>query len=210
MASAPPMAGCFSADEWRNRGVIMSGSYVENLIKTVIDNSRSCTWDDAVLEWKIDDCEEDEFLESACICGKENLRYLYTIRNKYNGNTLFPIGSSCIKKFGREDLSRETSVHEAMFNLLHAIQDRKFISLTSEFFSRKLLWALYTEGAFDTDYNDYDGEQDYEFMLQMFNKRNKDSISSAQDKKIKAIIVNSIRPFLNTKLESKIRQKQFN
>jgi len=174
----------------------------------VLDNSQSNTWDAAVLEWEINDCEEDESLESSCICGKENLRYLFTISNKYNGRTLFPIGSSCIKKFDREDLNTETSIQEAMFNLLHAIQNGIFISLTAEFFSRKLLQALYQEGAFNTDYNNYNGEQDYEFMLKIFNKRNKNSITSKQDKKVKAIIVNSIRPFLEQKLENKIRQKQ--
>lgn len=57
------------------------------------------------------------------------------------------------------------------------------MSLSSELFSRKLLRWLYEEGAFDTEYNDYDGEDDYEFMLKMFNKRDKDSISLKQDKK---------------------------
>jgi len=185
----------------------MSSAYVENLIKSVIDNSQSNTWELSVLEWEIEDCEEDEYLESSCICGKENLRYLYTIKNKYNNNILFPIGSSCIKKFGREDLSSLTSLQEDMFNLLHAIKDRQFISLTSDFFSRKLLKALYDEGALDSDYNNFEGERDYEFMLKMFNKRDKDSISIAQNKKIKAIIVNSIRPFLEVKLNIKIRKK---
>lgn len=185
----------------------MSSAYVENLIKSVIDNSQSNTWDLSVLEWEIEDCEEDEYLESSCICGKENLRYLYTIKNKYNNNILFPIGSSCIKKFGREDLSALTSLQEDMFNLLHAIKDRQFISLTSDFFSRKLLKALYDEGAFDSDYNNFDGERDYDFMLKMFNKRNKHSISVDQNKKIKAIIVNSIRPFLEVKLNIKMRNK---
>lgn len=184
----------------------MSNAYVDNLIKAVIDNSQSSTWDAAVLEWEINNCEEDEFQESSCICGKEDILYLYTIKNKYNGNTLFPIGSSCIKKFGRRDLSTKTIVQEAMFNLLHAIQDGKFISLTADFFSRKLLLALYNEGAFNTEYNSYDGEQDYEFMVKMFNKRNKNSISSAQNKKIKAIIINSIRPFLKQKLNRKIKE----
>lgn len=61
----------------------MSSAYVENLIKSVIDNSQSNTWELSVLEWEIEDCEE-EYLESSCLCGKENLRYLYTVKNKYN------------------------------------------------------------------------------------------------------------------------------
>ena len=34
----------------------------------------------AVAEWDIIDCEEDERLESSCICGKEDLRFLFTIQ----------------------------------------------------------------------------------------------------------------------------------
>jgi hypothetical protein len=56
--------------------------YVENLIKKVIDNSISNNWNDAVREWDIVDCEEDDSLTESCICGKEELRYLYTIQNR--------------------------------------------------------------------------------------------------------------------------------
>jgi len=45
-------------------------------------------------------------------------------------------------------------------------------------------------------------------MLKMFNKRDKDSISFAQSKKTRAIIVSSIKPFLETKLNDKIQKKQ--
>ena len=79
------------------------------------------------------------------------------------------------------------------------------MSLASELFSRKLLRWLYEEGAFDTEYNDYDGEDDYEFMLKMFNKRDKDSISLKQDKKIKALLLNAIKPFLQDRLAEKVR-----
>ena len=53
--------------------------------------------------------------------------------------------------------------------------------------------------------NDYDGEDDYEFMLKMFNKRDKDSISLKQDKKIKALLLNAIKPFLQDRLAEKVR-----
>lgn len=182
----------------------MSGQYYNNLIKKVLEASYSDVWDVAVKEWVIFDCEEDESLMSACVCGKENLRYLFTIKNMITGNDLFPIGSSCIKKFGREDLKEKANVQESMFKLLHAVKDNKFISLTPELFSRKLLLALYEEGAFmPNQYNNYDGENDYNFLLKMFNKRNKDNISVHQKKKISAIIMSSIRPFLVKKLKDK-------
>lgn len=182
----------------------MESTYVNNLIMTVIADSESDVWQDAVTEWEIYDCEEDESCSEECICGKENIRYLYSIRNVINGNTLFPIGSSCIKKFNRTDLKEEASVREEMFRLLHAVDENKYLSLSSDLFSRRLLKYLYDQGAFDTEYNHYDGVNDYEFMLKMFNKRDKSSITIKQDKKIKAVLLNSVKPFLLETLAEKI------
>ena len=38
----------------------MEGTCVKNLICKVIDKSESNNWDNAVMEWEIIDCEEDE------------------------------------------------------------------------------------------------------------------------------------------------------
>ena len=171
----------------------MARIYMERLIKTVIELSHGNDWDTAVVEWEIIDCEEDSTLSESCICGKEHLFYLFTIKNIITGSTLFPIGSSCIKKFGRDDLNDEASV-----------RDNQFISLSPEFFSRKLLKKLFEDGAFDCEYNDYDGLDDYEFIVKMFNKRDKSSITFGQQKKIRAIIVASIRPYLQNQLAEKI------
>ena len=97
----------------------------------------------------------------------------------------------------------ETNLIESQFKLLHAIEDNKYLSLSTDYFSRKLLKWLYDEGVFNSAYNHYDGRTDYEFMLKMFNKRDKTAISTKQDKKIKAIILNSIKPFMQEKLSDK-------
>lgn len=186
--------------------MLLESTYVKKLIGTVICNSESDTWQEAVTEWEIYDCEEDESCSEECICGKENIKYLYTIRNVINGNELFPIGSSCIKRFNRNDFNEETTLREGMFKLLHAVEENKYLSLSSEFFSRKLLKWLYENGAFNSDYNNYDGKEDYEFMLKMFNKRDKGSITMNQDKKIKAVLLKSIKPFLQNNLIEKVRQ----
>lgn len=133
-------------------------------------------------EWEIADCEEEDSASEICICGKENIKYLFTIRNTINGNMLYPIGSSCIKKFNRADMKEETSLYEGMFKLLHAVESNRYLSLSSELFSRKLLKYLFKQGAFNTKYNNFDGEEDYEFMLKMFNKRDKSSITMRQEK----------------------------
>jgi len=46
------------------------------------------------------------------VCGHQQLRYLFTIENGRNGNVLFPIGSVCIKQFGRQDLDDEAAIRE--------------------------------------------------------------------------------------------------
>ena len=153
------------------------------------------------MEWDVAGCVEDRTLSSSCICGKENLRYLFTIRNRLTGKTLFPIGSSCIEKFGRDDLNEIAAVREKLFKLLHAIDSGDFITLSPEHFSRKLLSYLYDHKAFrSTDYNKHNPRLDYQFLLDMFNKRDKSSITPAQNKKISAIILSSVKPFLQKML----------
>lgn len=179
-------------------------SYYNILIEIVLDLSDSKEWEVAVNEWKIDKCEEDDNLETSCVCGKENLRYLFTIVNSQNGNTLYPIGSSCIKKFDRHDLNDVTTIYEKLFILFRAIENNEFIKLSPEFFSRKVIKYLYEEGAFlPSSYNNNHPETDYEFLLKMFNKKNKDAITQNQGKKIRAIIISSIKPYLVNKLKSR-------
>ncbi len=184
---------------------VIKGTYVTNLIATVVDNSESDNWQDAVTEWEIYDCEEDESCSEKCICGKENIKYLYTIKNVRNKKILCPIGSSCVRKFNRLDLNEMTSLIESQFKLLHAVEKHQYLALSTDLFSRKLLRWLYEQGAFNTDYNHYNGEKDYEFMLTMFNKRNKDSITPRQQKKISAVLLNSVKPFLEKRLSEKVR-----
>ncbi|MDY4604032.1 hypothetical protein [Clostridium tertium] len=182
----------------------MSSIYYNNLIKLVIDKSESERWEDALEEWDIFDCEEDNDIESSCICGKENIKYLFTIKNVINGNEIYPIGSSCIKKFNRTDLNELITIKEGMFKLLREVEKNAYISLSSELFTRRLLKVLYEEGAFKPNkFNRYDSKRDYEFMLKMFNKKNKDTITESEDKRIKAIIINCIKPHLKNQLENK-------
>ena len=187
----------------------MSNAYRTNLINKVIELSENKKWNSAVLEWELIDCDEDEETMSSCICGKEELRYLFTIKNSQNNNILSPIGSSCIKKFERDDLNEKTSIQEKLFKLLHAIEDGSYIKLSSEYFSRKLLKYLYEQNVFNSsEYNNYNPENDYYFLLEMFNKRNKNSITPKQQRKINAIIITSIRPYLVKQLKGKIKQQK--
>ena len=100
----------------------MTSYYYQNLIKSVLEASTTDKWEIAVREWDIVDCQEDEKHLSECVCGKENLRYLFTIRNRKTGISLYPIGSTCIEKFGRDDLDSEVNVQLDMYHLVHAIE----------------------------------------------------------------------------------------
>lgn len=184
--------------------MIDRSNYFQTLIKDVMDNSESEYWEDAVTEWEIVDVEEDERLEESCICGKEHLRYLFTIKNQLNGNELYPIGSSCIKKFERDDLKLQVDVKEQLFKLLHAVENNDYLQLSSEFFSRKLLLYLLDVGAFEPNqWNNFNPENNYRFMLDMFNKRTR---TDKQNKKATAIILGSIKPFLQKELAGKIKK----
>lgn len=75
---------------------IMGNLYTDNLIGTVIGLSVADDWEGARREWEIVGCEVDETHSATCVCGKEGLRYVYTIANTETGETLSPIGSSCM------------------------------------------------------------------------------------------------------------------
>lgn len=172
-----------------------NSAYTKNLIEPIVKASVSDRWETAVLEWDINDCEEDESAETDCMCGHEGIRYLFYIRNRNNGTTFGPIGSKCIKKFGRKDLSSEVDVQERLFRLYEAISKGDRIELDAKFFSRKLLLYLCEQNAISND--------SYEFLLDMFNKRDKDNLTCRQQGKINAVIGFAIKPFLQRRLASK-------
>lgn len=164
------------------------------LIDVVLANSESPIWEEAVLEWAIGGCTIDHNCSSRCVCGKENIKYLFTISNMFTGHVLFPIGSRCINKFGRKDLDDIVSVHEQMAKLLEAVKMGSFITFDSQLFSRKLLKYLYENDCFQpSPYNQNNPFRDYQFLLDVFNSRS--GISANQKKKVNALMVNYILPF---------------
>lgn len=172
----------------------MSANFPQ-LVQTVINNSVSNDWNGARNEWEVTGIDEDQTVTSQCVCGQENLRYLYTIENTQNGNILSPIGSQCIKQFNNSQLTDDTNTYRQLFDLIKAVDNHKFIDLkTGNYFSRKLLKYLYNNGAFqDSRYNHWNGHNDYQFLLDMFNKRT--PLSDRQSRKVKALIMNDIIPF---------------
>ena len=182
-----------------------NNTYYKNLIEQVIKLSESDDWDEAVKEWEILSCEEDEYCSSTCVCGKENIRYLFTIVNLYNSNRLFPIGSSCIKKFDREDLEEDINVYETMVKIYNAFKNKSDqLLFTSKLFPRQFIKYLYYADAFNIDTRD----QDYNFMINMFNKKDKKSITENQRRKLNYLILKYVIPFIRRRLDIKEENKK--
>lgn len=74
-----------------------SPNYVE-LMKIVLENSKSCDKDEAIREWFISGYYKEQNGVS-CLCGQEHCKYVFVIKNFYNNNLLAPIGSSCMNYF---------------------------------------------------------------------------------------------------------------
>lgn len=68
--------------------------------------------------------------------------YVYTIANTETGETLSPIGSSCIKKFEQSDMDEELAGWQQAIKLMEEaarIGKEDYVHLHSGSYSRKLL-----------------------------------------------------------------------
>lgn len=173
----------------------MKNNYYENFVSVILENSESKNWDEAKTEWDITDVYEDESLSESCICGKENLRYVYTITNRINGKSLYPIGSHCITHFENANLNERIETDKQLFKLAHAINAHETIDFSSKYFSKKLLTFLYDNKAFKANKdNDYNPKNDLIFLLNMFNM--KKAGNENQQKSLKELYYYSIVPFV--------------
>ncbi len=174
----------------------MSSAY--ELTGILLGKSVSDVWEEAVEEWHIVSCYDNHNCGETCLCGHEGIRYEYTIENEINGNLLSPIGSHCILKFGNKELKNEVKVWDEAIKLLEALRSEgpnSLKRLDSKYFSRRLFAFLYERGAFpDNQYNGFDGANDCDFMIRMFNKRSEPT--EKQISKIYMILKNEVFPWL--------------
>ena len=165
-----------------------------NLPQEVIQRSRSEYFKEAAQEWDITDRAEDPQASSYCVCGKHGLRYLFEVTNRETGENLYPIGSTCINQFEREDLTQEVAFTQAKFKILQAAEQGT-LELRGGLFSRSLLAHLYEEGCFQPNkFNGFDAHKDYQFLVDMFNKRSEPS--EKQQGKIWVLLHKTIIPYL--------------
>lgn len=175
----------------------MEENKFNTLRRIVVERSDASTWRTAVLEWIVESIEEDPLSSGVCICGQQGLTKLFTILNVENGERLYPIGSVCVNQFGVEELDIQVNEFTQLLQLRKSFSSGEPVQLTAQYFSRALLKHLYEQGAFTPDqYNQYQPERDYEFMVDMFNKRNKENLTRKQSFKIRMLIENKIRPYV--------------
>ena len=123
------------------------------------------------------------------------MRYVYTITNRINGKSLFPIGSHCITHFENPDLNERIETDKQLFKLAHAINAHEVIDFSSKYFSKKLLKFLYDNKAFEANkYNYFNPKSAYKFLLKMFNMKKEGSEN--QQKKLNELYYYSIVPFV--------------
>lgn len=67
------------------------------LVQKIISISVSKKWDDAKLEWSLDEVYEGDELEE-CLCGHYPIKEICVIKNKINKETAV-VGNCCVKKF---------------------------------------------------------------------------------------------------------------
>lgn len=174
----------------------MAAHSFETLKKVIEDRSVAAHFHEAVHEWSVVAVEEHPDSQGECVCGQQNLLYMYTIYNSKKQEPLTYIGSQCVHHFERQDLDMQVSVFSQLLALKKAIEEGTRITLTSEYFSKALLAWLADEGAFNNERNGYNGDDDYSFFLKMFNKRKKEDITDLQNKKIWAMMNLQVKPFI--------------
>lgn len=178
-------------------------SYVDEFIGTILEQSNSNEWETAKYEWLIDDYDIDTNCSSECICGHQGIKFLYKIRNEDNGNAICPIGSSCIKKFEREEFNENLSVNESYLKILEAVEDNQFLELKGGLFSRKLINYFYDQGIFEANqYNGFNPSKDRDFLIKMFNSRK--PMTRGQQAKARGLIGFTIVPYIKDEIEGRI------
>lgn len=169
------------------------------LFNTVLSKSESNTWDEATQEWDIVTEREDEDRTESCVCGHELLRYLFTIRNRFNGNEVYPIGSTCIRKFERNDLDQDLDCRMQALRLMHEavrLGRGSFVEIDSGFFSRKLIWYMEDRDAFRRGGRSAgESDRDAGFLYDMFNRR---TLNDEQRNQVRVIIRDYVYPWLRS------------
>nr|MCR5412960.1 hypothetical protein [Patescibacteria group bacterium] len=150
------------------------------------------TWKSAAREWEIIGYERVE--NDTCICGKEEIKDVYRIRNRLNGNELYPIGSSCVDKFESKEMTKDTDKFKKIYNkissgkskLKQTVNKGASIKFTARLFSEELINYLNKKEILSNS--------DRQFLLDMRGRRSR---NSEQQERINKIIEDFIVPYIS-------------
>ena len=87
----------------------------------IMESSVSDNFAGAHREWYVNYYEVIDGEGVSCVCGQENCKYIYSIKNWHNEKTLYPIGSSCMKYFSWSEeeagiINAYRKWHEKLYN----------------------------------------------------------------------------------------------
>ena len=112
-----------------------------NLIEIINQNSTSENFQMNSREWSVIECIDQGEDTERCICGKEGIRYCYRIYNKKTNKSLYPIGSSCIKKFNNEDMNSQMKTLTELADFKRYFKEVVLLAMTkNEYNPIELKW----------------------------------------------------------------------
>lgn len=74
---------------------------------TAVDLSEGESWAQAKSEWRVLYEDDAGGPTETCVCDYEGLRYLNMVGNRITGARLYPVGSSCVERFGVDRIAEE-------------------------------------------------------------------------------------------------------
>lgn len=135
-----------------------------------------------------------------CQGGEDNGWYVFLMKRLPDKEPDFAEGKSSGES-ERKELLETAGGYVRLLELLQAVEEDKFLTLSPELFSDKVLKELYDAGAFlPTRYNNYSPKEDYSFLVRMLHAKGKHRITWKQQGKIAAILINSIKPYLKRQM----------
>ena len=195
----------------------------QKLIDEVLKRSEAKTWDEAKLEWTLDDAyylKSDK--EATCVCGHKGITYMFKLINKKTKEELFPVGRDCITKFGIDELNESLENFLQFRRLINAVKKNVKITIETEtteafldgceslavrtrLINCALLTYLYRKDAFKTKDNPYYPWTDYAVLFDIA-KRKKPT--SGEIARAQSMIDKIIIPFAKKYIENEEKNEK--
>lgn len=160
------------------------------LIDTIIKSSQSDTWQDAKNEWVVKDYWYED--DATCICGHEHINHCHTLENKETGESVGPIGSSCIEKFESQTMKDDVSLTRTMVELNKEFdQYTRFNNVRPLLRNRKLMNHLIESSIFQN-------ENEESFYMKMVRKTT--PMTEKQESWMRRLVFYNVKPYIQRQI----------